>query len=387
MDNIYEYYTLTLTTLSPLFIGSGASTGKKEYCVDTKNHLIHFIDMQKLMAHVCSLNNERRLESFEAFLLDADKRDLYTFLQALGISPNVLKSLTLYSIPTGQINFNDRQNPVEVQRFMRDGNGHAYLPGSSVKGMIRTVLLSYLLSLRPDITAEKIDQAIDAAHQRIDYQLKDAAQETEERLMHTNRLTSKTANALNSIMKGLMVSDSLPLNNADFILARKKDVPPIGHPKYNMINISRECLRPGIEVSVHIKIDNRYFRPQGVRYTNFADLFAAAVRHYDAQYNSFYMTHFDIPNGNVSSFSEPFVLMGGGAGYFGKNIIYSLNGFKKGLPKVSRYMAYRFPRTNPDDLHCYGISPHMLKVTPYGQCDYQFGLCRPTLTREDSPDD
>ena len=49
MNDIFEYYTLKLTTLSPVFVGSGQSIGKKEFCLLPKTDKIRFIDMEKLI--------------------------------------------------------------------------------------------------------------------------------------------------------------------------------------------------------------------------------------------------------------------------------------------------------------------------------------------------
>ena len=43
MEHIFEYYTLRLTTKSPVFVGSGQSFEKKEICLVKKTELLDII--------------------------------------------------------------------------------------------------------------------------------------------------------------------------------------------------------------------------------------------------------------------------------------------------------------------------------------------------------
>ena len=55
MNNVfeyYEYYTLKLKTLAPVFIGSGKSVGKKEFCYIPETNRIVFMDMKKIIDYI-----------------------------------------------------------------------------------------------------------------------------------------------------------------------------------------------------------------------------------------------------------------------------------------------------------------------------------------------
>ena len=68
MDNIFEYYTLKLTAKSPVFVGSGQSFDKKDFCLLKKTDKIRFMDVDKLIEYLSQ--SDRNMELFEKFMLE-----------------------------------------------------------------------------------------------------------------------------------------------------------------------------------------------------------------------------------------------------------------------------------------------------------------------------
>ena len=112
------------------------------------------------------------------------------------------------------------------------------------------------------------------------------------------------------------------------------------------------------------------------------------IRAFDEDYRNFYLTKFRNLDFNEKQLKNDFLVLGGGSGYFGKNVIYTRFGFEKGMKKVSDYMKTKTQFingkkvfTNSDD---YGlrISPHILKITQYQGEMYHMGICDVDLERE-----
>jgi CRISPR-associated protein Csm5 len=125
----------TLRVLSPLHIGSRDGTLRAtDFIVhEGKVHLI----------------NEDR---FASFLAEHDAVEKFVeacshgrvqiegFLEKLSVPvKSALKKITAMSIPTGEARFQ------QFKPFIRDGSGQVYLPGSSLKGSLRTAILFRLL--------------------------------------------------------------------------------------------------------------------------------------------------------------------------------------------------------------------------------------------------
>ena len=392
MNNCFEYYTLKLTTLSPTFVGSGKKVGKKEFCYSQKGDTIEFIDMNKLIELLVKLDaqdDKDRVKQFEEFMMRQTGKaedTLYKFMSDVGFQPAQRQAVTIYSVSNNGC-FNGDHTLCDISCFMRDGKNRAYIPGSSIKGMIRTMLVQYLIQTSK-YEPHSFATTRNNKPKTIKQILAEEAENAENELLHTLRckLTKNgqinVKDAVNSIMKGLIVSDSEFISDSNFIVCMKYDMRRDGLA--NKINLARECLRQGVEITFHIKIDKRYFCPKGVN-VDFITLFNEMVAAYDSEYCSFYLPYFPMPDGNKKSFESPFVILGGGSGFFGKNITYKLNGFEKGLEKTAELM---YPNkingvyVNPADKDV-GISPHVLKDTLLGTTYYHLGICHASVGRSE----
>ncbi len=152
----------------------------------------------------------------------------------------------------------------EIRGFQRDGLGRAYLPGSSIKGCIRTALLYHYLTEHADTKeigdllkkqVEKIKSDRDEAEKRkmrfsID-KYKKAFGESVEHLafnaeMVTERKQRRFSEAQNDLMRCLLVSDvTLPdegigVDNIDLYLVKKL-------PKGQGTQAQRQTQSPAIE--------------------------------------------------------------------------------------------------------------------------------------------
>lgn len=134
-----QIFDLTLNVWSPLFIGDGRTYTKKEYLHNTRNGRASFLDEQKFFTFLA----ERDLiDRYTQFML-SDQPDLWAFLtKDCGIPNTELRTLTRYAIEVGDTSDLDRVNCTkDLHTFQRDAHGRAYIPGSSLKGALRTVWL------------------------------------------------------------------------------------------------------------------------------------------------------------------------------------------------------------------------------------------------------
>lgn len=131
-------YELILYTLAPVHIGSGVKVTSKESIQENGEY--YFPEMDKLYLFL-EENKSDSLTAFEQYLLDSGnktnkrKSRLIDFLNDQKISERDFGGFKVK-----QNCLVDRLN--EVSLFVRDGLGKRYIPGSSLKGAIRTILES-----------------------------------------------------------------------------------------------------------------------------------------------------------------------------------------------------------------------------------------------------
>ena len=130
-------YDLTLTTCAPLFVGSGSVLKKTDYLLDHVHSKVTVLDTNRLLAF---LVKQGLADAYEAFILSG-QTNMYTFLRKqCGLSQTVLNSLSLYQVDIAGT-LDDSHSLKEILRLSRTADNRAYVPGSTLKGALRTAML------------------------------------------------------------------------------------------------------------------------------------------------------------------------------------------------------------------------------------------------------
>ena len=241
----------------------------------------------------------------------------------------------------------------KIQAFIRQADGRAYIPGSSLKGCLRTVLLTNML-LRDSNKAEPIN-----------------IKQLESKYLHTLQITNKQSDIVNSIMRGISISDSEPIDEKNMILASKIDSLPDGFE--NRINVVRQCIAPETKITFRLTLDQNILSD-----ANILTELREAIRAFDAFYIQEYNSHFAIKKEFEDLFRDDFIVLGGGSGFFAKNLIYPFYApnHAKAVETVSQSMQQK--HKHEKDIE-YGISPHTFKITEFDRFAYPIGLCQVTI--------
>lgn len=148
-------YDVEIEALSPVFIGSGIKISRLEYC-KRKNH-IEIFDFNKLI-DFCFENNiiedlynlVSKKENGGHFLNQFD-----TIIKNLSNKVSSLKKddFLIKRVEADTDIFNQRP---QIELFMHNANGDTFIPGSSLKGAIRTALIASKINEGIiDLNAEK----------------------------------------------------------------------------------------------------------------------------------------------------------------------------------------------------------------------------------------
>ena len=108
------------------------------------------------------------LEKYQNFLLDNTQKNIYSFFRKNDITSNDYKYFSSYTIQC-------RENkPEDLQLFVKDAQGNAYIPGSSLKGAFRTAWLAYMLNDEPTNKKNERNhqwkESLEACHGRRDFE-------------------------------------------------------------------------------------------------------------------------------------------------------------------------------------------------------------------------
>ena len=135
MQQYMSTYKVTLETKGPLYIGSGKQLGKKEYIHNRQKKEIVVPNLIKMYQQ---LKKKNLTGEYEKFLLNPKEKDLYMWLVNKGITYAESKKWAEYSFDCSDAVLD--RNTKEISLFVKDVYGKPFVPGSSLKGALRTIL-------------------------------------------------------------------------------------------------------------------------------------------------------------------------------------------------------------------------------------------------------
>ena len=365
MQGYLKKYKVIIDAVSPIYIGGGEKLGKKEYIYMPWNHHVIVPDIQKMYE---DLANKKLAKEYEAFMMDSRNKQmtLSQWLAQHKFKEDDYKKWARYEMDAGDA-FTDRNcRPKDIDAFVKDAYGFAYVPGSSIKGMLRTVILIKELlehTNKYENDKQQIKNNAQVKKKRTQY-LQEEMKQMEMHAFHTlNRDEKKAKNAVNDCLAGLYVGDSLPIPLDHLTLSQKIDLTLDG--KRKPLPILRETLMPGTQIIVDLTIDTTLC-PYDI------DDIMDAIDLFQGLSNQYFYDRFQ--RKVVEDYA---VFLGGGCGFVSKTILYALFE-EEAVPVIDKV----FQVTLGPNYHVHkhekdvklNIAPHVCKCTLYHGTLFDMGI-------------
>ena len=361
MKDFLEHYKVKLTVRGPVFVGNGHEFSKKEYLF-LPGQRVGIVDIQKMYQ---LMGRKGRIRQFEDFMLSS-YADLGRWLDNERLKQDVERQCIAYTLDRGDTVL-ERGTRTQIMACMKEAGGRPYIPGSTLKGMLRSILAAdYLLKnsrLRDNMQRE-IERELPMTRNRKSCLARTVKGLEAKIFCRLNREHTRPNDAVNDILSGLVVSDSEPLDIKALVLAQKIERRVDGTEK--TLNLLRESLRPGTEIKFTLTIDHSLCS------LTKADILQA-IECFDENYSDNFLAAYS----GVDRLRPPQVYVGGGAGFVSKTLLYPLMGKKDGIETaVQIFDKTRVPREHKhrEDKRL-GVSPHIIKCTHYKGQTLQMGLC------------
>ena len=372
MADFLQSYSLELQTIGPVHIGSGMKYTKKEYIYLEQERIVLIPDLMKLYEGM----RKRRLEKdFSEYILSGPGGlPLANWLYKHNIKKQEFAPWIQYSLKGGDA-LSQRGKTIDVAACVKDAYNQPYVPGSSIKGMLRTILLAYELIKDRDKFGgfrQQINSAVgEYSGKKCLLRQRNEIETAVFNNLHRMDAKGKqiqASNAVNDCLSGLIVSDSEPLPLSTLVLCQKVDVNREG--ERNELPILKESICPGTRIHFRLTIDSSIcpYTLQDIQ---------EAIRIFDEAYYEMFLSKFsntDMPDGST-------VWLGGGAGFFTKTIVYPLFGHESGVRLASKIFQQTLPR-KVQEQHGHqsdvrrGVSPHTIKCTYYQGRILHMGKCK-----------
>lgn len=373
MKNFLKNYEFTLTVKGPVHIGDGKTLSKVDYFFYKDR--IYFPNLHKMFLYIKQMH---LTSDYESFMYSANNNLTY-WLNDKRIISAVAEKCTDYSI---SLVGSSASKPRNLSTFVKDPYGNPYIPGSSLKGLIRTLLLAKEIVDNPDDYAEierdicrgiaeiesDIRRGIRNPRANRNNMLNRESSTLEEIAFHKLNCSDNRKNAVNDVFKGLIVSDSQPLSTNDLIVTEKIDYNVVGNEK--PLPLYRESLVPNTQVKFNVTIDTSIFN-----YT--IDDILQAVKLFAEDYYTYFSSNFR----GIKKPTSNTVWLGGGAGYVSKTIMYNLFG-DDAYNIVSSVLNITAKQHHHDKDKKKGVSPVTVKLTKYNNTLCHYGECTLSITEK-----
>ncbi|MBR2216154.1 MAG: type III-A CRISPR-associated RAMP protein Csm5 [Selenomonadaceae bacterium] len=365
MKDYLQEYKVKLTALSPVFVGSGQEFSKKEY-VFLPQKKIGVLDMDKLYS-LASHKAKRR--QFEELMLDP-RGNLGYWLDSQRLYEAATKDCIAYTLDTKGVEF-QKGKTINVKSCIKDAYGKPYVPGSTLKGMFRSILATAEILQNANLKGyahETLARGMANERSGKNY-LQRTTEGIEAKLFRTLNLDTKhPTDAVNDVLSGLIVSDSAPLDVSNLVPAQQIEYHKDGEEK--SLPILRESLRPKTEINFTITVDEK-------KYPLTKEKLLKAITAFDETYSDNFISAFR----GIDRLHPPQVFVGGGTGFVSKTLVYPIQGKNDGVDTTMKIFANTLSRKIQETHKHYkdkadGISPRILKCTHYGGRTVLMGLCK-----------
>ena len=200
MKTEYRTFQFSLLAMAPIHIGNGEKYTSREFIYE--NGYFYFPDMGKFYNRMVEKGYDQKFERFlQETKPSARNNRLISFLEDNRISDRNFGGYRIIETKLETNNNYLRGGALnQVSKFIRDPFGNPYIPGSSLKGAIRTILMN----TNPDWNNKNVLQGKKENKSLIPW-------------------GAKKGQNYDDLFNAIRVSDSKPFNNEQIILVQKWD--------------------------------------------------------------------------------------------------------------------------------------------------------------------
>ena len=297
MKTEYRTFQFSLLAMAPIHIGNGEKYTSREFIYE--KGYFYFPDMGKFYNRMVEKGYDQKFERFlQETKPNARNNRLISFLEDNRISDRNFGGYRIIETKLETNNNYLRGGALnQVSKFIRDPFGNPYIPGSSLKGAIRTILMN----TNPDWNNKKV----------VDTRRKNPKEN-----INMIPWVPKKGKEFNNIFNAIRVSDSKPFNNDRLILVQKwdysaKSLTPKPLPLY------REAIAPSTKINFTITTTTK---EAGILMEELGQRAQAFYK----EYKNFFLS--DFPENKIQPNSQYPIYLGAGSGAWTKTIFKQANG-------------------------------------------------------------
>ncbi len=385
-----------LTCLSPVHIGNGETLKAFEYLYDREAQEVYFLNEGMWISF---LAENDLMDDFAGYLQDTAEdmqsgtpfcgMNLWEWLIDKGIEEDRIKKLGIRCAKAVTNTVESSKGTLnDIACHIALADGRPYIPGSTLKGALRTGLL-YGLIMR-QASGAYADEWRMLCDSRNEKELKkrksiwnSAVKNIEKSLFEKLHFVDsqgkekRVPNAAKDVLKGFSLSDAMPVDDkVDTVILQKIDVSTMSNSEgqaEKTLPLFRECIPAGTKFVFDMVMD---LSLMGELKVSSPDEIVDMTRSYIQSGLKYQEDVFgkDYPD-EIQRAQNADLILGGGTGFLTKSLAYAIAPSRsEGCEIVADYLEKAFPK------HCHKemdtkISPRTMKITRSEQGTDLMGLC------------
>ena len=390
MSNRIDHAQLTLTIVSPTNIGGPEKLTTKDYMYNYDAGEVYLLNNYEWFRFLARHN---KLTEFEVYMHDemirSNGRTMYDWAKnAIGatqLTKDILGS-AIGSIMKSSIYNQGRKNSLnDITPQIRGANGDVYIPGSSIKGVIDSAIISHMLrrDTRFRTTVQQKLKEILYKYRDFQYDKRRCKREIGSVLREVNKMIDHKIQALfrdsekrvNGILasafRGISVSDAMPMAAIQTEVLKKEDS-CIDEDGTHAISVHRECILPNQKFSFTLTLDTAMTREIGITSVN--QVLDILQEDFDAIHKLLASKFKKVSPSIFKALESANAYIGSNTGFVQKTIIMSAftDDEKTGIDIIRAILDVNFPKAK-HDIKDKVMAPRALNLVKWNGHYYEMG--------------
>lgn len=390
MSNRIDHAQLSLTIVSPTNIGGPEKLTTKDYMYNYDAGEVYLLNNYEWFRFLARHN---KLAEFETYMQNEmvrpNGRTMYDWAKntigASQLTKDVL-SPAIGSIMKSSIYNEGRKNSLnDITPQIRGANGEVYIPGSSIKGVIDSAIISHMLRRDARFRAAVQQKLKELLYKYRDFQYdkRRFKREFNSILREVNKLidcniqvlfknSEKRVNGiLASAFRGVSVSDAMPIESIKTEVLKKEDT-CIDEDGTHEISVHRECILPNQKFSFTVTLDTAMTKEIGI--TSVDQVLAILQEDFDATHKLL-ASKFKKVSPSIFKALEPAnAYIGSNTGFIQKTIIMAAftDDEKTGIDIIRAILDMNFEKAKHATKDS-SMAPRAMKLVKWNGHYYEMG--------------
>lgn len=390
MSNRIDHAQLSLTIVSPTNIGGPEKLTTKDYMYNYDAGEVYLLNNYEWFRFLARHN---KLAEFETYMQNEmvrpNGRTMYDWAKntigASQLTKDVLGP-AIGSIMKSSIYNEGRKNSLnDITPQIRGANGEVYIPGSSIKGVIDSAIISHMLRRDARFRAAVQQKLKELLYKYRDFQYdkRRFKREFNSILREVNKLidcniqvlfknSEKRVNGiLASAFRGVSVSDAMPIESIKTEVLKKEDT-CIDEDGTHEISVHRECILPNQKFSFTVTLDTAITKEIGI--TSVDQVLAILQEDFDATHKLL-ASKFKKVSPSIFKALEPAnAYIGSNTGFIQKTIIMAAftDDEKTGIDIIRAILDMNFEKAKHATKDS-SMAPRAMKLVKWNGHYYEMG--------------